>query len=290
MILTGTVRTGKGWASADMSPWRQLPFAPHPGTLNVDIGRENVRAFMTTVRETTHYKGRVYPYRMGTLNGLPVAVTNSGLEPNQVEVVCGSRLRDLPLVDGDTVHILLPPQDRYDYQPMWVDGETVGPFERDCIGRYEAIRPYVPQGARVLDFGSHYGYFSHRLADEVDARCLAVAPQAVIAKGVEVWNGLATVDDLRRFGKFDVVLALSILHHVRPWRDYYAALLDAAPTVIVEVPHADERFSHCSDSQIAEIATEVSGPVLCWTDGHLTNLQRPTRLAAGRLRRPGGNA
>jgi hypothetical protein len=289
MILTGLVKTGKGWASADMSPWNSLPFTAHPGTLNVDIGRENVRAFMSTVRDTKEYLGRIYPYRMGTLNGIPVAVTNSGIEPDQVEVVCGVRLRDLPLADGDTVHILLPPQDHYDYQPMWIDGETVGPFERDCVGRYEAIRPYVPRGARVLDFGSHYGYFSHRLADELDARCLAVAPQAVIARGVEVWNGLATVDDLRGFGQFDVVLALSILHHVRPWRDYYTALLEAAPTVIVEIPHPDERFPHCPDGQIAELAQDITGPILCRTPGHVTDLLRPTILAKGRLIAAGGH-
>ena len=169
------------------------------------------------------------------------------------------------------------------YQPMWQNGQTVGPQERDCEGRYAAILPYVKQGARVLDFGSFTGYFSHRLADERGATCVAVAPEALPYPGVTAVNGLLTVEALRALGRFDVTLGLSVLHHCNPWRDYLSALLDSADTVILEVPHRDERFNHCPAAKVAEIADGVSGELLCLTAGYQTDLLRPTVLAAGRL-------
>lgn len=175
------------------------------------------------------------------------------------------------------------------YQPMWVDGATVGPQERDCAGRYAAILPFVKEGARVLDFGSFTGYFSHRLADERSASCVAVAPEARAYPGVVAISSNLTADGIRALGTFDVVLALSVLHHVRPWRDYWSALLDAAPTVIVEVPHRDERFGHCPTGQVLELADGVTGRVLCETAGYQTGLLRRTMLVAGNLTVPGGS-
>lgn len=169
------------------------------------------------------------------------------------------------------------------YQPLWQGGQTVGPQERDCAGRYAAILPFVPEGARVLDFGAFTGYFSHRLADERSATCVAVSPQALDYPGVTAIKQDLSADGIRALGKFDVVLALSVLHHVRPWRDYWTALLEAAPTVIVEVPHRDETFNHCPDRQVKELAEEVTGTVLCETAGYQTGLLRATMLAAGTL-------
>ena len=174
------------------------------------------------------------------------------------------------------------------YQPMWKDGRTVGPQERDCEGRYAAILPYVPEGARVLDFGAFTGYFSHRLADERNATCVAVAPEALPYPGVTALQQRMTVSDLRALGRFDVTLGLSVLHHCEPWRDYLSALYESADTVIIEVPHPDERFDHCPAEKVAAIAKEISGPVLCLTEGYQTSLLRPTVLARGRLAPPGG--
>lgn len=174
------------------------------------------------------------------------------------------------------------------YQPMWKDGRTVGLQERDCEGRYAAILPYVPEGARVLDFGAFTGYFSHRLADERNATCVAVAPEALPYRGVTAIPEVLSVNDLRRLGRFDVTLGLSVLHHCEPWRDYFDALCDSADTVIVEVPHPDERFSHCPADKVADIAGGVAGSVLCLTAGYQTALLRPTVLVKGRLAAPGG--
>jgi cyclopropane fatty-acyl-phospholipid synthase-like methyltransferase len=176
-----------------------------------------------------------------------------------------------------------------DYQPRWQDGRTVGPQERDCAGRYQAIVPFVAEGARVLDFGAFSGYFSHRLADERAARCVAVAPEVEPYPGVTVVKQRLTVDGLKALGHFDVVLALSVLHHLDPWEDYLSVLCSQGDTVIVEVPHPAERFNHCPADKVEAIAAAVYGPVLCRTPGYRTDLLRPTILAKGRLGLPGGS-
>jgi hypothetical protein len=176
------------------------------------------------------------------------------------------------------------------YQPMWENGQTVGPQERDCENRYLAIAPYVPEGARVLDFGAFTGYFSHRLADERNARCLAVAPEALPHYGIETINRTLNAEELRALGRFDVALGLSVLHHCEPWQDYFNALCDAADTVIVEVPHRDEWFHHCPADKVRAIADGVQGPVICETLGYQGVLLRPTVLVKGRLLQPGGSA
>jgi len=175
------------------------------------------------------------------------------------------------------------------YQPMWENGQTVGPQERDCEGRYQAIVPYVAQGARVLDFGAFTGYFAHRLADERDARCVAVSPEILPHPKVETIRGRMDVDGIRALGQFDVVLALSVLHHLEPWEDYLDALVKAGTTVIVEVPNPDERFNHCPPEKVDAIWAAVYGPVLCRTPGYQTHLLRPTILAKGRLTAAGGS-
>jgi CTP-dependent riboflavin kinase len=44
---------------------------------------------------------------MGTLRGVPVAVTDSETRRDEVEVIAPIRLRSLPLHNGDTVEIVL---------------------------------------------------------------------------------------------------------------------------------------------------------------------------------------
>jgi len=175
------------------------------------------------------------------------------------------------------------------YQPLWQDGRTVGPQERDCEGRYDAIVPYVPEGARVLDFGAFTGYFAHRLADQRNADCVAVSPEVLPHPNVTIVPRRLSVYGLHALGHFDVVLGLSVLHHLDPWQDYLTALLAAGDTVILETPHPDETFNHCPPDKVKAIADAVFGPILCRTPGYQTDLLRPTILAKGRLVQPGGS-
>ena len=107
MILEGQVTTGLGWHKNNMGPWKVLPFKAYPGTLNVEVGKRRVQKFVATTTRRAESKVRSNPYRMGSLNGITVAVTDSDTEPDQIEVIAPVRLRDLPLRDGDTVSIMI---------------------------------------------------------------------------------------------------------------------------------------------------------------------------------------
>jgi CTP-dependent riboflavin kinase len=107
MELTGKVVKGMGWHRHNMQPWKALPFDAYSGTLNVKVGKKQVTEFLDGVTDWVHYEGRWHPYRMGTLRGVQVAVTDSKTRRDEVEVIAPIRLRSLPLFNGDTVEIVL---------------------------------------------------------------------------------------------------------------------------------------------------------------------------------------
>jgi CTP-dependent riboflavin kinase len=107
MELTGKVVKGMGWHRHNMQPWKALPFAAYSGTLNVKVGRKQVTQFLEGVTDWIEHDGRWHPYRMGTLRGVPVAVTDSETRRDEVEVIAPIRLRSLPLRDHDIVTIVL---------------------------------------------------------------------------------------------------------------------------------------------------------------------------------------
>jgi CTP-dependent riboflavin kinase len=90
-----------------MEHWECLFFKAYPGTLNVIVGKSQVAKMLSGAHLFTYVDGVKAPYRMGTLNGIEVAVCASGVEPSQVELVAAVRLRNIPLSDDDTVIIIL---------------------------------------------------------------------------------------------------------------------------------------------------------------------------------------
>ena len=61
------------------------------------------------------------------------------------------------------------------YQDVWIRGKLVKKGRRSCEGRFEAIRDYMQRTRKkhpltVLDLGANAGYFSFRLAEELDAK------------------------------------------------------------------------------------------------------------------------
>ncbi len=99
--------SGHGWHSKHMEHWKCLPFKAYPGTLNVIVGKSQVAKMLSGAHLFTYVEEVKALYRMGTINGIEVAVCGSGVEPTQVELVAAVRLRDIPLSNGDTVIIIL---------------------------------------------------------------------------------------------------------------------------------------------------------------------------------------
>jgi len=117
------------------------------------------------------------------------------------------------------------------YQPTWIKGRAVSPGERECAERYEILRRFCRQYGRpftVLDVGANLAYFSLRLTEEFDCAAVAIegsqAGQACLRVLEQNENPrviflardvtLADLQALAEVEHFDVVLALSVIHHL----------------------------------------------------------------------------
>jgi len=118
-----------------------------------------------------------------------------------------------------------------DYQSRWIKGEEISGV-RECADRYEIIKEYAKRFNRpftVLDIGANYGYFSIRLMEDFD--CVSVMGEFVpeyfneltrLVEANDCGNAIVlkhrfTQDSLRELAKvehFDLVLAMSIVHHI----------------------------------------------------------------------------
>lgn len=142
------------------------------------------------------------------------------------------------------------------YQPEWIDGRTVGNSRRDAEGRYNAIASYLNgmEHFTALDLGAYSGYFSFRLAEEFGAEVTAVDDALELAQAFEkaremgiphrgvVYEVNRRMDpvDLMGLHRFDVVLCLSVLHHVTWWRSMLEILMNKTDILFVETAVAGE--------------------------------------------------
>lgn len=180
------------------------------------------------------------------------------------------------------------------YQPGWVDGREVGTGERDAAGRYEAIRRELQghTGFSVLDVGAYSGYFSVRLAEEFEAT--VIAADKVLKRHPIDTPGVVSVprnltglelSQLTHAG-LDVVLLLSVLHHVDWWRDMLLIAVERSQVVFVELPDPREilpnAIAHGEAVEMHRQVQALGGIVIAWTPGYDGRYNRPT-YAIGRL-------
>lgn len=173
------------------------------------------------------------------------------------------------------------------YQPKHRDGRDVGRAARPAASRFDAIRAEVGEhrGLRVLDLGAHEGYFSLRLADECGARVTAVDDWTGLRPALEAAHhprvtGLyerLTPESLAALGDWDVILCLSVLHHVPWWDQMLTQIRAQSRLLIVEVAVAHEvlpkAVAHCPE--IPEAVKLLGGRVIARTHGYRSRKLRP---------------
>jgi hypothetical protein len=143
--------------------------------------------------------------------------------------------------------------------------------------RFRHIRPHL--SGRVLDFGAAEGWWSIHAA-ELGCQVVAVEPDrlpADLPATVQPVRRRLEGDQLREYGRFDVTLALSILHHLDGWHGTLDVLTDITdgPT-FVEVAHPDEQGVAGTPETRQAIWDHLAGlPVLCRTRGWDTSRMRP---------------
>jgi len=149
------------------------------------------------------------------------------------------------------------------YQDLWCQGRTVATGVRPCAERWWLLHEFLKadRPATVLDLGANLGYYAMRLADAFGCRVDAVESayyprlvEAVRANGDDrVLPINTTVETVLRsdiFGPYDVVLALSVLHHLdMPYVEALSRLREKGRIVIVEL--ATEGMA-CGQNRVRE--------------------------------------
>lgn len=164
---------------------------------------------------------------------------------------------------------------------------------RDCASRYDAIalelinlRMEERRGFTVLDLGAYLGYFALRLAEEFDARVTAVDdfPGLKARCGdhpkIRVIPRRLSPAEVAELGRFEVVLALSVLHHIPEWAEMLEVLLANSDLLFVEVPDPTEvlpkAVAHCPELTAA--VEQLGGRAIARTAGHRSQIERTTWL------------
>lgn len=181
------------------------------------------------------------------------------------------------------------------YQAEWKNGRETKAGERDCEGRYQAIRrelvgkvEHRPEPLTVLDVGAYQAYFSIRLAEEFGADCYAIDPYKGLPSGMLTFpNGGKVVPvrkkiepaDLGTLGFHDVGLLLSVLHHVPFWRELLITVVGRSKLAFIEIPDARERLpnAQCHDqtAEMHDLVRAVGGVTVAWTPGYDPTYDRP---------------
>lgn len=175
------------------------------------------------------------------------------------------------------------------YQDIWLHGKLVQKGYRSCAPRYQIVRDFckshMADGFTVCDIGANMAYFSIRLIEDFRATAAAFEFHqfekrwAILKrrapKDLMYINRKVSLNDLRVLGllcKFDLVLGLSVLHHVPGESDQWVrAMREMGKFVIIEVAMDDS-----SRAMKKGITIPDGGAVIGYGDSHLQDgFKRP---------------
>jgi len=168
----------------------------------------------------------------------------------------------------------LKPTEHYGdiYQDVRVKGEIVYPGWRDCDGRWNTIKPHIPANSVVMDLGSNAGYFSQRIAEEINNSMVwsmeSVPARWELQRDMLLENGTPNVvltshkmdifDFLKlqySVNRIDVIVALNVLEYYPP-KELFEVLnvfSRISPLLIVEFPSLEESGAASSAGTVVSI-------------------------------------
>lgn len=101
----------------------------------------------------------------------------------------------------------------------------------------------------VVDVGAAEGYFAVRIAEEFGSTVLAIDNNKALLDQLSPWRPFLSVwsqrvspEELATLPRFDVALALSVLHHFSRWRDALREIRALARVCLIELPHPSENW------------------------------------------------
>ncbi len=118
-------------------------------------------------------------------------------------------------------------------------------YGRALEERYKAIKKVIKQinPKTALDIGANSGYFSLRLAKEFNIKCTAIEnKKGLLPKTdiIETKEMLFDLEEAKRTQNYDLVLALSIFHHLKDAGLILKELLHHTRNIIIEIPSLEE--------------------------------------------------
>lgn len=144
------------------------------------------------------------------------------------------------------------------YQPILIKGQKVMDGWRESMHRWEFIEPHIKSNMTVIDIGSHYGYFTTKIARqfksfvwsieadpkraEIQRRVLAANELTNVVLSEHKWTLETTEKLLSTCFTADVILLLSVGHYFdrETMPQMFANLAKLAPTLIIEWPSKEE--------------------------------------------------
>lgn len=172
------------------------------------------------------------------------------------------------------------------YQDIWINGRVETRGQRDCERRWDGISHVLARYSRrfsLFDIGAAEGYFGLRAASEFDAvsvmidggpQLASVVERAAVPSTIALQHRLSAedVETLATCERFDVVLALNVLHHFgSEWKRALDAILDLGSDILIETPPPEDTGA-CGQDCIEPLflSVEKLGPVLCVSPSHTT--------------------
>lgn len=181
------------------------------------------------------------------------------------------------------------------YQPLYTKEGVTNCFERDCKDRYTFLyntfnkfkRPFT-----VLDIGANLSYFGRRILEDFpNATVISVEKDAsILTRGMTGYPllGLNTKIDSDIIKKwstyemFDVVLCLSVLHHLPKPEAIKTtiALLQLGFEVYIEIPGKEDIAAGIRESNFAvhELLENFNVPKAYFPSPTTRNVKRPTYM------------
>lgn len=181
------------------------------------------------------------------------------------------------------------------YQDKWGNGRVIEKGYRECASRYVIVRDFClrkfeKRAFTVRDIGANLCYFGLRLTYDFP-RCEVVAHEshpaasrAALAHLAEYGNSRVTLQTarlsiatVRALPKSDLVLALSVLHHMPEPLGDWLGLLTSARHVIVELATEPSARNSQRGPVVPEGAT-----ILGYGESHLEVAKRPIFYLEGK--------
>lgn len=140
-----------------------------------------------------------------------------------------------------------------------------GRGSRDVHKRWSAISRHLPEGPFTsLDVGCAEGWMTEQLAKYGEAVGIDDSGRPNDPSDWRLIRATADVSLLASLGRFDVTLALSILHHMKDGVAAFDLLRGMSGRLFVEIPHPNERgvANACDLTPVVKVLESDGVPIV----------------------------